>query len=73
MAVFRIRDLETLEDIIFPIFDNFPLLTSKEFNYIKFKKAHSIITSKILTKSQKDTKLLEILNSKLPDGYISSA
>jgi len=73
MAVFRIRDLKTLEEIIFPIFDNFPLLTSKEFNYIKFKKAHAIITSNTLTKSQKDKILLEMLNSKLPEDYISSA
>lgn len=72
MAVFRIRDLPTLGDTIFPIFDKFPLLTSKEFNYIKFKKAHSILTSKVLTKDQKDDKLLEIVNSKLPDDYISS-
>lgn len=73
MAAFRIRDLNLLEEIIFPIFVKYPLLTSKHFNYLKFKKAHSILTNSSLTKLEKDTLLFEILNSNIPEGYISPA
>jgi hypothetical protein len=42
-AHFRIRDRATLESIIFPIFNKYSLLTTKQFNYIKFKKYHNIL------------------------------
>ena len=35
MCNFRIRDRLLLESIIFPIFDKYPLLTTKYYNYIK--------------------------------------
>ena len=35
LITFRIRDKENLIKIIFPIFEKYPLLTSKQFNYEK--------------------------------------
>jgi hypothetical protein len=72
-AQFRIRDRSVLELIIFPIFDKYPLLTSKYFNYIKFKKAHVILSDKSLTKSEKDLFMFNLIKTNLPLDYISPA
>ena len=40
---FRIRDRKKLAQVIFPIFDKYPLLTSKQFDFKKLKKAYSIL------------------------------
>lgn len=73
IAQFRIRDRSVLELIIFPIFDQYPLLTSKYFNYIKFKKAHSILSNKSFTKSEKDNLIFNLIETKIPLDYISPA
>nr|AAC72264.1 COI i1 protein [Cyclocybe aegerita] len=68
---FRIRDLKTLESVIFPIFDKYSLLTSKHFNYIKFKKAQQILSNSSLNKLDKDTLIYNLINSKPSVDYIS--
>jgi LAGLIDADG endonuclease len=68
---FFIRDRKTLETIICPIFDKYPLLTSKQFNYLKFKQALSILNNTCLTKDEKDKKLFALKNELMPDNYIS--
>lgn len=62
MASFRIRDRRTLGSVIIPIFDNYPLLTTKYFNYDKFKQAYIILENPALTKLEKNN-LLEALKS----------
>lgn len=64
LAHFRIRNLVTLEKVIFPIFDKYPLLTTKYFNYIKFKEAHSILTNSLFTSLEKNNLIFNIINSK---------
>ena len=66
-----IRNRKHLEDIILPIFDEYPLLTSKYFDYIKFKKALYILNDNDISKEQKDKELLILKNSKKKDDYIS--
>lgn len=66
-----IRDRKTLEKIIFPIFDKYPLLTSKYFNYEKLKQAFFILEDKSLTRDQKNQKLFELKNKSIPESYIS--
>ena len=70
---FFIRDRKTIENLILPIFDKHPLLTSKYFDYLIFKKALDIFNDINLTKENKNTKLLELKNSKLPCNYKSPA
>jgi hypothetical protein len=70
-ADFRIRDKHVINKIIFPIFDKYPLLTRKIFDYLKFKKAYSIITDLNITNEDKDRLLLELKNQKIPEDYIS--
>ena len=68
---FFIRDRKKLNEIIFPIFDKYPLLTSKMFNYVKFKQAYSILEDLNLTKDEKDEKLFALKKEIIPKNYIS--
>nr|YP_002122388.1 putative endonuclease [Candida neerlandica]ABX89439.1 putative endonuclease [Candida neerlandica] len=66
-----IRDKRHIERVIFPIFDKYPLLSHKYYDYIKFKEC--LLINNDLTLSQKD-KLLKIkyisINN-MPKDYIS--
>jgi hypothetical protein len=73
MAVFRIRDLKILSLLIFPIFDRFPLLTTKKSYYDRFKKAHSILVDPELSKKEKDHRLEALLLTKPDENYVSPA
>lgn len=68
---FVIRDIKNLAKFIFPIFDKYPLLTSKRFDYLKLKKAYDILEDKNLSKEEKDKYLFEIKNESLPVNYMS--
>ncbi len=70
---FRITDRKVLNKVIFPIFDKYPLFTSKYFNYLRFKKAYYILENKNLTTVAKNEKIEELLSEKLPVDYISPA
>jgi len=73
MASFRVRDRKTLGNVIIPIFDKYPLLTTKYFNYAKFKEAYFILENPELTKLERN-RLLEDLKSTRPtESYISPA
>jgi len=73
MVSYRIRDRKKLFKVIFPIFDKYPLLTSKYFNYIKFKEAYSILENNSLTKTQKDKLIFNLLLKFPSEDYISPA
>lgn len=73
IANFRISDRKILAKVIFPIFDEFPLLTSKYFYYLRFKKAYYILENKSLTLEQKNDLISSLLKEQLPTNYISPA
>jgi hypothetical protein len=73
IADFRIRDRKTIGSVILPIFDKYPLLTSKYYSYIKFKEAYNILENDNLTTQEKDKLLLDLTSKKMPDNYISPA
>jgi len=50
---FVIRDRKKIANHIFPIFDKYPLVTSKEFDYIRLKKAYSVLENNKLCKDEK--------------------
>ena len=72
-ADFRIRDRKTIGSVILPIFDKYPLLTSKYYSYSKFKEAYNILENSNLTTQEKDKLLLALISRNMPDNYISPA
>jgi len=68
-----IRDKKKLETVLIPIFDKYPILTTKYFDYIKLKKALSILNNTTMTKEEKNIKLLAIKNSIPNNNYMSPA
>ena len=70
---FRIRDRKNIGSIILPIFDKYPLLTSKYFSYQKFKKAYEILENPNLSTKEKDSLLLKLQSEQMPTDYISPA
>jgi hypothetical protein len=68
---FFIRDRKKLEKVIFPIFDKYPLLTSKQFNYLRLKQAFCILEDTILTKDERNNKLIALTKEVIPINYIS--
>jgi hypothetical protein len=73
MVNYRIRDRKKLVEVIFPVFDKYPLLTSKYFNYLKFKEAYIILEDTSLTKTQKDELMFDLVKKIPSEGYISPA
>jgi hypothetical protein len=73
MVNYRIRDRNKIAEIIFPIFDRYPLLTSKYFYYMKFKEAYKILVDTSLTKTQQDDLMLSLINKVHSENYISPA
>jgi hypothetical protein len=71
MSTFSITDRDVIKKIIFPIFDKYPLLTSKYFDYIKFKEAYQIMINKSISREEKNNLLLALKNKKKPENYIS--
>ena len=68
-----IRDRKTIENIIIPIFDKYPLLTCKYFDYIKFKQALFTLNDVSLSKAEKNIKLSNLKNFIKPTNYKSPA
>jgi hypothetical protein len=72
-AEFRIRDTEKIIQYIIPIFDKYPLLTSKYYNYDLFKQVAIIKTNSLLSKTQKHELISKLKSNVRPDNYVSPA
>ena len=64
MASYKIRELKNIESVIIPIFDPYPLLTTKYLNYIKFKQAYNILKDPKFTKLERNILLLNLKSAK---------
>jgi hypothetical protein len=73
MAHFLVRDKETIKKVIIPLFDKNILLTSKEYNYIQFKRCIEISDDSTLTQEQKILLMNETLSIIIPENFKSSA
>jgi len=71
MADYRLRKLDKICQVLFPIFDKYPLLTSKNFDYMKFKKAYLIMIDSSIAEKKKDRLLLTLKGQNKPKNYIS--
>jgi len=72
-AHYRVRNIQHIIHYILPIFDSYPLLTSKYFYYDLFKKAILIINDSSLSNQEKDEKIDYLKAQCLPVNYISPA
>jgi hypothetical protein len=73
MASFNIYDRKILKNSFLPLFDQYPLLTSRYFDYLKFKKALNILENSNLTQNKKNQQIEVLINEKLPENYKSPA
>lgn len=71
MAEYRLRDVKKIIQHIIPLFDKYPLLTSKYYNYDLFKQAAYILTDTSIPKAQRHLLLVELKNQVRPNNYIS--
>lgn len=72
-AEYRVRDIKHIIQYILPVFDQYPLLTSKHFSYTIFKQAILIMNDSTLTKQQKDLLISELNSKTMPNDYVSPA
>lgn len=72
-AEFRIRNIQHIIKYIFPVFDTFPLLTSKYFHYKRFREAIIIMNDSTLSTEEKDKKISHLKSQPMPDNYTSPA
>lgn len=75
MAEFLIRNQADILQYIIPIFDKYPLLTSKYYNYDLFKQAALIMTDNTLSTTAKHEllKSLKVKAENRPLDYVSPA
>ena len=70
---YRVHAFQTIVETLVPIFDKYPLLTSKYFYYLKFKEAYRILEDPSLTKIQRNALMFELVSTKASEGYVSPA
>ena len=73
MAEYSLKNVNNIINYIIPIFDQYPLLTSKYFNYNLFRQAAFILIDKSLSSLQKHNLLTELKNTVRSDTYLSPA
>ena len=71
MCNFKVTKLTNIGQNIIPLFDKYPLLTSKQINYERFKTAYYILSNDNLLPLEKNAKLNELKLSYLDNSYIS--
>ena len=70
-AQIYVRNRQNIENVIFPIFDKYPLLTSKFFNYMKLKQAFDVLSNSNLDILEKDKFLSELEKKTNPEIFES--
>ena len=73
MAEYSLRDVKKIISIIIPIFDKYPLLTSKYFNYNLFRQAAFILNDISISSAEKNKLLADLKTKVRPDSYVSPA
>ena len=72
-AEYRVRDVKNIINYIIPIFDKYPLLTSKYYNYELFRQAAFILNDKSISIYERHLLLSDLKIRIRPDNYISPA
>lgn len=61
---FCIRNRAHLSTHIFPIFDRFPMISAKHFDYLRVKEAYRVLENDLLDSNEKEAQLVQIYQSK---------
>ena len=64
MLQYRIRNRSHLESHIFPIFDRFPMISAKHFDYLRVKEAYKVLENHLLDSKKKEAQLVQIYQSR---------
>ncbi len=72
MVHYLIQDNATIERVLLPIFDKYPLLTCKEYDYLKFKRA-LVIWNSHLAQTRKTKEIQTLHLEPLPQDYIATS
>ena len=72
-AAYRIRNKELILKKIIPLFDKYPLLSSKRFNYLKFKECLIISFREDITQSKKIELIKNVYTKNIPNNFVSDA
>lgn len=73
MINYEITNKKNIKEIILPIFDNYKLLSSKRFNYLKFKECILIMDNENLSRELKIDLIKFIKKIDIPKNYKSDA
>lgn len=73
MIEFKIKDKEVILNKIILLFDKYLLLTTKRFNYLKFKECLLISNNLNISQLDKILKIKDIYNKSIDNNYISDA
>jgi hypothetical protein len=60
MLQYRIRNRAHLSSHIFPIFDRFPMISAKHFDFLRVKEAYKVLENDLLDSNQKEAQLVQI-------------
>ena len=71
MISYELTNIKHIKEILFPIFDNWKLLSSKRFNYLKFKECMYIWEDENLSKDLKLDLIKFIKGINIPKSYQS--
>lgn len=71
MSNYKVRRLNHLRDVILPIFDEHTLLSSKYYNYLKFRESLLIYLDENISKEDKLYLISNIKEKPMPDNYQS--
>lgn len=65
MLQYLVRNRKHLSDHIFPIFEKYPMISAKNYDFIRVKEAYKILENDLLDPNEKEVQLLQIYQVRL--------
>ena len=65
MLQYRVRNRKHLSEHIFPIFDKYPMISAKNYDFLRVKEAYKILENNLLDSNEKEAQLIQIHGVKL--------
>lgn len=65
MLQYRVRNRKHLSDYIFPIFEKYPMISAKNYDFLRVKEAYKILENDCIDSNEKEAQLLQIYQVRL--------